>query len=251
MARTFAGGAATDNLLDSTGFVVPALFTYAGWVWPNSLDTTVRRVWNHESTLGSFVYVTNAKIQFRADFTSGQGEWSCPQPSTGAWAHIAVTFDWSSPSNTPAMYINGAAQTVTLVTSGSGFRITNPYAFRIGNAAAGNRCWDGPIGYTTLWSDVLGAGEIAALAKGSPPHLVRTNSLLCSYMLSGGSPEVQMTGGGGALTVTGTTVTANPPVAAPFKGEDWMPYGTTAAPSGTLLFFLRRQSGGFTEMDLA
>jgi len=85
---------------------------------------------------------------FTQTFSGGAGFWVAPDNAltAGDTFHIAVSYDSSSPANTPLLYINGIAASLTqrLIPSGTA---TDDSALQlwIGNCLAANRAFDGVI----------------------------------------------------------------------------------------------------------
>jgi hypothetical protein len=146
---------------------------------------------------------------------SGFAEWGISQGSISydTWYHFAVTYNSSSSSNTPVMYLNGVSQAPANITAPSG--TLNPIStpFVIGNRQDGARNHDGKIAWPTIWDGVaLNASEIAALAAGAMPFRVRPASIVCCVPCWGiTSPEIDLKVANGTATVTGTARQNDPP----------------------------------------
>jgi len=89
------------------------------------------------------------------------GEWLSPPNSigTGAWYHVAVSYDKSSAANVPALYVNGVRMSLATLTSPA---ITPPsYAgtSHIGNRLDLTRGWDGLIDDLRIYSRLLSDGR--------------------------------------------------------------------------------------------
>lgn len=117
-------------------------------------------------------------IFFDRTFSISGGEWNCPRPSTLAWHQITVTYDSSSISNNPLMYVDGTSQTVTETAAPDGTAVTNTDAYVIGNRGTGtDRVSDAQFAEFAIWNRILTASEVAALADGYSP-LFMSNSLV-------------------------------------------------------------------------
>ena len=106
-----------------------------------------------------------------ANVTTVNGEWATATDSinTGAWYHVAVSYDKSNVTNQPVLYVNGVAAVAATLTAPS---VTTPsYAGTtyIGNSPALTRGWDGLIDDLRIYNRLLSAAEVAALAGAAAP----------------------------------------------------------------------------------
>ena len=109
-----------------------------------------------------------------SDGTTVDGEWVAPANSigTGAWYHVAVSYDKSSTANVPVLYVNGVRMSLTTLTTPS----VNPPSYA-GTAYIGNRWdlargWNGLIDDLRIYNRLLSDAEVQALAGvGVPPNL--------------------------------------------------------------------------------
>lgn len=97
--------------------------------------------------------------------TGGDGQWYTPTDSLALnkWWHISATYDFSSLSNVPIMYINGAAQTLTQLALPQTAYDADTTVLDIGNRAAGDRTFAGYVSYVRIWNRILLAAEIRQL----------------------------------------------------------------------------------------
>ena len=146
--------------------------------------------------------------------SSSPGNWSCTAPSADAWHHVLVTYDSSSTTNDPAIYIDGVAQTVTENSTPAGTVVDNTSGYVIGNRGNDSaRTWDGYLAEFATWDRILSAEEIAALANGISPLFMR--SQLLSYV-----PIIREVVDFRQInpTVTGTTTVDHPRIIYPRAG---------------------------------
>jgi beta-galactosidase len=99
--------------------------------------------------------------------TPVNGEWltAANTISTGAWYHVAVSYDNGSLANVPSLYINGVKMAITTSTTPS---VTPPaYAGTnyIGNRLDLARGWDGLIDDLRIYNRLLSDAEVQALAS--------------------------------------------------------------------------------------
>jgi hypothetical protein len=98
--------------------------------------------------------------------TPVNGEWltAANTISTGAWYHVAVSYDNGSLANVPSLYINGVKMAITTSTTPS---VTPPaYAGTnyIGNRLDLARGWDGLIDDLRIYNRLLSDAEVQTLA---------------------------------------------------------------------------------------
>lgn len=135
-----------------------------------------------------------------ATVTRAIGDWP-----DDTWQHVAAVFESST---SRYAYGGGVAgtQNTTSITPASLNRTNMGFQ----DNASGSGFALGSFAEAALWNVALTTAEIAALAAGVCPLLVRPTSLVSYWPIIGQySPEIDMKGGYG-LTVTGTS-TANHP----------------------------------------
>jgi hypothetical protein len=129
-------------------------------------------------------------LRFERDFDGGGGSaaaWRTPDNSLtlNKWYHIAVTYDDSDPSNTPSIYINGEAQTLSVLSTATGTAITNTDHYLIGNRGAQDRTFDGIIDDLRMYSRILTSDEINDDYLGKRES--SRDGLLIEYLMDDGS----------------------------------------------------------------
>lgn len=133
MADVFAGGGTAE-----------AWFFATGWG-----EAQFGRIFDKDAfVLGMGDNTTSGSILFGHRFAGNNGNWNSAQGSVAlnAWTHVAVVYDQSSAANTPVIYVNGVARTVTATTTPSGATMSDAAApLTIGNRAAGDRAFAGRL----------------------------------------------------------------------------------------------------------
>lgn len=154
---TVPTGSALESL---TQMSYEALFYYAGLG-----GSSLGRVFEKGSTNGYFlVYAdTTTLLQLFSGHSTTNGNWTIGAIEN-AWTHMVVTYDNSSVSNTPVVYINGTLVTVTAITAPVGSVLADDATMSIGNNSGGTRNWNGKISYTRAWSRILNRSEVIDLA---------------------------------------------------------------------------------------
>lgn len=119
---------------------------------------------NANSNGGAFLYnnqPTNGYAFEAARWQTSDSLWTMPRPSTGVWAHVAVTYDHSSTANNAAMFLDSASQSVSKSGTPSGSLASETETLVIGNSAAGTRGWNGLLDDVQVHSAVRSAAWIA------------------------------------------------------------------------------------------
>jgi hypothetical protein len=146
--------------------------TISAWIYPTTWgEGSYGRILDKATDLtgndGWFLCVNNGgtvteHMFFARDFNIQRGSWYTPQSSISIaqWQHVAVTYDDSSTSNVPIMYINGDSQTLDYdeLPIGSAMDDSAVNCF-IGNFAGGRtRTFDGAIDEVRI-SDSIISGD--------------------------------------------------------------------------------------------
>lgn len=141
-------------------------YTVSLWIFMNSAgEANAGRM----VTKGNFLrlYQSNGnRVVFESTRWSGNnGVWQTPSGSlsTGGWRHIAVTYDDSSPSNNPVMYIDGVLQSIAETSTPSGSLAPDSGVLYIGNEPDATRTFNGRIDDVRLYSSILTPSEIQSV----------------------------------------------------------------------------------------
>lgn len=135
-----------------------------------------------------------------------QAVWSTNASSApvGVPCHLVVTYDNSSTSNAPQIWINGLAQNVTVGAAPSGASPTDDNVLTIGNRDAGDRPINAAISYVRVYNRILAPQEARALYLNpwqvyrAPAPLVGLSSGV-SYVLSAARGSIAETGEAASL----------------------------------------------------
>lgn len=192
MALDFNGADSETAAVASGAGATAAPLTLACWVNPDTVSGADGLVnLDDGDTSDVFLLYLNAGVITGFVSVSGVTD-SCTAGTaigTGAWSHAAVVF--ASASSRTA-YKNGVAGTeATLSRTPAGI-----VAIRLGSQA-GTNFMDGKLAEVGIWNVALNADEVAALAKGFSPQLIRPASLVHYYPLIRGTVN---TGGGSTTT---------------------------------------------------
>jgi beta-galactosidase len=162
---------------DAATFASPdtGQITLAAWVraegrgnsqYPRILDTPGYRLFFRFDGQG-----TNA-LDF-ATYSTANGDWiSGPNTiSTGAWYHVAASYDRSNFANQPALYVNGVKLAPQTITSPSGTQPPYSGTGYIGNKTGLSRAWNGFIDDLRIYNRLLSDAEVALLASMPPANV--------------------------------------------------------------------------------
>lgn len=146
----------------------------------------------------------NRALRFFQDFSSVDGEFRTAVDSinTGAWYRVGVSYSRANTANQPVFYINGSAQTTTIISQPSGAALSDGgRRLCFGADSSGTASFNGKIGECSLWTGLLTAYDFSllgsALVKGA--HLqIKPASLLFNFWFD----ELP----GGMVTVAGSSL---------------------------------------------
>lgn len=150
---------------------------------------------------------TTTKMFIERDFSGANGVWEFDDPqanTVGLWADVFFTYDDSSTSNDPLVWVNGRSVTVTRSTAPTGTPVNTSGACYVGNRTDSTRVWDGIISKFAMWSTTGGYPEAKSLLAGVDPRNIKPNTLIDFVDLS--VPLVISQKYRTAPTVTGTKI---------------------------------------------
>lgn len=162
----------------------------------------------------------------------------------GVWYHACATF---ADATNRAAYFNGGSKgtNATSVAAPVGMDRTN-VAVGMYSGTTRTNPFDGQIAECGVWSAALSDAEVASLAAGVSPLLVRPGSLVAYWrLIDDQATEIDLLGAG-ALTATGTAAkTSHPRVFYPARRR--FRYGVTAAATAFAQYWYRQHvAGGMT-----
>ncbi|GIW59938.1 MAG: hypothetical protein KatS3mg087_1004 [Patescibacteria group bacterium] len=164
-----------DNLTEMTvtAWINPTTYgeNNYGRIVDKGTDPTSSSSWSLFTCNDGGTMCTNA-LAFFINFGAGPtGWWSTADNSisTSRWSHVAVTYNRSSPSNDPIIYINGQPSTLTERNTPSGTVSSDAAAnLLIGSRNAGERTFNGIIDDVRIYNYILIPDQIrTAMNDGS------------------------------------------------------------------------------------
>lgn len=202
MARDFNGSTDQVSIANNAAIqVASGDFTIACWIYPDAF-TSFNAVFDKNGQFARelALFINSASDGFYGvGDAGGQSLTFSPTWTTGAWQHLA----WRRSGLVNTFYRNGTQCATDTPVSQTGV-FTNPLVIGT-NPSGGGSAWDGKQAEYGLWSTALGVDEIAALAAGYAPFLIRPASLAGYWPLIGRySPEIDLRNGNNG-TLTGTT----------------------------------------------
>ena len=189
--------------------------TLAAWVFPRSTSIGLNQVAGKEpAVVGAGGYVLGNGRAAVIDNARGTDTVSAPSITANVWQHW-VMLKRLNGADGLRFYLNGAQ--VATTTSNRSVP-DNSAGFTIGARDLGDLGFNGLIQEVAVWNVALTDAEIASLAKGLSPQMVRRTNLAGHYPMWGTSSagEEDLSGGTQSLTEVGTVGVGAPAPAGPF-----------------------------------
>lgn len=224
MSRDFVK--ASSHRLTYAGAVVSATpLTIAGWFWANDVTQNFEILGITDFASAATRYGIELRGAIAGDFiqatTYNGSSLGVATTSAGyianAWQHVVAVF--TSPTSR-AIYLNGGnvGTDTTNVTDPPGLNVTTVGCWGLNSTY--ESFLDGKMAEVAVWSAALDAAEIAALAKGFSPFLIRPQPLVAYWPLYGNdSPEPDRWKNRFDLTVTGATKADHPRIYLPTSAK--------------------------------
>ena len=145
--------------------------TFAAWIRPEGLgEFDLGRIIDFGVGDISLYMASGPDIIFQVTWSSGIKSYRIVDPiSLNQWTHVAVTYDATSSTNLPVIYINGVSVSFTGAAPGlgtfSGITSTGgtPERCTIGNNSNAGKTFDGQIADVAVWNSILSANEIRSI----------------------------------------------------------------------------------------
>jgi hypothetical protein len=191
-------GASLDNLpsISVSAWINPASMGEGGFgrIASKAVDPTFNSGWH-------FMKAGTDQLTFSARHatTNVQRRTNPNSIATGAWQHVAVTWDGSTTATNVRIYVNGVEVSgYDVTTNGSGSRADDADSnLYLGNNSGGARTFHGVLDDVRVYNGVLGASEIADLyvAGVTPPDIITTSLPSGRTTIGYGSQQLAATGG--------------------------------------------------------
>lgn len=147
-------------------------YTWATWIYLRTINanfTTILNLYASSAANTYFYFQGGSPVKLTLQsyrFDGGAGRWRIPSDAfvTGTWTHVAVSYDLSSVSNDPVIYLNGVAQTLTEEQTPSGLLLSAVGThFVVGSNGSYANSIDGMLKDVRVYNRVLSASEVATL----------------------------------------------------------------------------------------
>ena len=220
MARDFNGSSDKIEITLKAGQTSLDTVSYSWWCRPETAGGYRTLFSRSEGTFGSRLELDSGwGWVWAAWWTTTDGKWSVPLPTTNTWTHSVITYNYGSTSNDPIFYRDGSSATVTDRQTPAGTKKNDGTGFAIGYMKpASGYYWDGQICEFGMWNRILTASEAAGLAKGLSPLFYPVGLIFYMPIIGRASPEIEyMRGSNG--TLTGTSNYAHPRIYLPRGGQ--------------------------------
>ena len=231
MSRNFNGTSDRIDFPDHSGLDWSTVMSVATWVWRDVSNAFHSLCGHTAGTVGAngwWFSISDNTFSNAAYLTFNDTDYFGTSAITiGGWRHLAATYDGAN----VRIYLNGVLDGTTATTAA----VTNAAAtFKLGVDASfyGNSWFDGKLADFAFWPGAtLNANEIAALARGVSPRLIRPGSLQLYAPLWGthtAEPDFSVNRRTGTLTGTSQFATHAPVI--PFTKAPTVPLIEVAAP---------------------
>lgn len=221
-------GTSIDNPF-ATGGTVSAwvlLTTYGefnvGRIMDKSSDASVSDGWAF-FIAGSVAGDDNC-LRFTHGRAVSANTWAAPTNSVtlGPLYHVAVTFDKSTDTNVPTLYVNGEPQSITTPVAGSGAYVTDDaQTLSIGNrSGAADRSFEGFIEDVRIYNVTLTADQILTMFQ-AQGHDNLLTGLKARWLLNEGPPGTFATAASSIIDMSGNGNTGSP-VNSPFYESSFL-----------------------------
>ena len=153
------------------------VITIEAWIYPRTFGASdFGRIWHKDSSGGTLhrQFLIDAEggsgntncLRWHQSFSGGNQQWTTDNNtiSTNTWQHVAVTYDRTSGSNNPSIYINGVLQTISTISSVPTGTPNSDSANTVtigNNGAAGTRTFDGFIDDIRVYNYARTPAQIA------------------------------------------------------------------------------------------
>ena len=202
--------------IDITGTAL----TVVCWLRPDTIGAEDEIISKRDSGSTDFQYslhiASGGAIGFRIGDGGGTFDTAAggTAVTTGVWHHLAGVKNGTG-VNALKGYCDGVEQASVTSNVAIGDSAQALVFGRISNSDT--NITDGLLAEIAIWNVALSPGELAALAKGVSPLLIRPQSLKGYWPLLGtGSPERDYSGQGNAATIVGSVAAGNHPPVMPF-----------------------------------
>ena len=218
MARSFNG--TTTQIAKSSGVVTALPFSFGCWVNPNASPSSgvmgIGSATGGQHMLYDIEIPAGKAVAEALDNTAGVDDETALSTLTlvaGTWYHVCAVFASTTSRTIYANGGNSGTSSVSVTHTAAALTYTS-----FGGVQSSGTLFYGnnQVAFAGFWNVALSASDVAALAAGAHPTLVRPSALVASAdLLGSGSPEPDLVSSTGWTLVGAPTVTANPRIYLP------------------------------------
>lgn len=239
MAREFNGvnqslqSAGNLSTINGASRITVGMWLYTTYVADN--DVVLETSANSNAVIGAFKVLANEsgsnELYVDTIGNVGRSSGSCVAPSNNAWHHILFQIDYSKPTDEiDSIYIDGVSQALTRTNNNNNTNTFGNFALNVMSRDNAALFADGRMAELAVWTpaSLFAAADVAQLAAGYSPQLVRPDELVNHWPLIGRfSPEIDPVGGLN-LTVNSATTQDHPRIIVP--ASSLIEFKATATP---------------------
>jgi len=231
MARSFTA-ASSQYAESSTPAITGYPCTLSAWFYANTTHdgqiNSNRRVSGGYGAIELSVRSTGVIRYYLYGGTANTILLSATSYSTGTWTHVCGV---SASATDHTLYFNGTSDDTDATDPGATFTLAKSIVGRYQSPDGAGEYFNGLLAEIGTWDVALNASEVAALADGYSPKLVRPLSLTAYWPLMGRfDPERDEFGSFPLTLVNAPTQAAHPRIIYPSKPQVIVP---VSAPAGT------------------
>lgn len=201
MARDLTAANQYISFTSVTGQNSLTSITISAWIRPDSkgfdAGDPYGRIFQKN---GRFSFYVDGDVSptfgFTAGFSTRNGDWGATYGSLGSFGtlhHVAVTYNSSSTTNDPILYLDAAAQTLAAYDINPiGTINSDGTNLMIGATSSGSGDYDGLIAEVAVWNRVLSADEIAILSDAFSPAFIPNGLVFYAPLMGNYSPEIDL-----------------------------------------------------------
>jgi hypothetical protein len=204
----------TTDKVTGTNVTYGNALTYVAWIRPSALGGgSLGRIVTISSERTSLGLIATAKLQFLSAMRTTTGVWRTTGDDLAfnSWQSVGASYDGTSVATNPLLYVNGVSRPVTVITAPVGAATGDGNAVIVGNRFSSAQGFAGEIGEFAMWFRQLTADEHMMVHRYGPLAALSIPEI---YQKMSGSvaSAFDFSGHGRHGTLTGTTLSSDPPV---------------------------------------
>src|SRR4029079_14934466 len=113
------------------------------WFNVNAIDSTARRILDSNLDGVLLANTQTPNMSYNPHWSSTNGSFGFITPTTGTLHDVFISYDGSSTSSIPTIFVDGVSKTITTLTTPVGTLNSGGAVYNIGNSVALTRSWNG------------------------------------------------------------------------------------------------------------